>query len=217
MAVDDVYRVKATLEGIEGEWSITWHYQELTPSSIGISTKQLAESVAEHLTPELVALLSNEHQVSRFTVDKLSGTRFPNSTFSLVDSARRGAQIGPALPASSAIQFKLGQTFFPSTSNGQFWLSGVPRVQATGSVLVALYANGVVSDFAVKLFANVPEVSAGDGLWRIVVLSRKHLDANPGDYVGAAADVTLVGFDTRLGRMRSRGFGGRRKKKTIEV
>lgn len=211
MAVGDVYRVKCTAEGREGEWCMTWHYQTLTEPSLNLSTKQLAESVAEHLTPTLVALLSSEHQVSRFQADKLSGTRLPNATFSLIPANRVGAQLGAALPAASAVQGKILQSLFPAGSNGHFWISGIPADKVVGSVLDGTYAVTEISNFIIQLFANVEEVSAGDGLWRLGVLSRKFLAANPGDYEGAFADAVVTGFDTRLGRMRSRRFGGRRR------
>jgi len=211
MAVDDIFRVRVTAEGREGEWLMTFHYQELTPSNLGIATKQLSESVAEHLTPELRACISSEHEVSRFQADKLSGTKIPNSTFSLIAASRPGTQLGAALPAHRPAVLKLFQSFFPQKSNGQVWMSGVPSNQVLGSVILDAYFTGVLGTFLLKLAANVPEVSAGEGLWRLVVLSRKHLIANPGDFVGAAAVVDATGADPRLGRMRSRRFGGRRR------
>jgi hypothetical protein len=215
MAVADVYRVKATCEGREGEWCMTWHYRELTPPSLNHATKQLAEGVADHLTPSLRAMLSLDHQVSRFKVDKLSGTKVPNSTFSLIAANRVGQMLGAALPAAAAIQGKVLQTAFSPKSNGHFWISGIPQDKVDGSVLDATYAITEVSNFLIELIANVPEPSAGDGLWGLIVLSRNWLKDNPGDYEGASADATLTGFDTRLGRMRSRRFGGRRRTKKV--
>jgi hypothetical protein len=218
MAVADVYRVKCTCEGREGEWHMTWHYQTLTEASLNIGTKQLSESVAEHLTPTLRAMLSSQHQVSRFTADKLSGTRHPNATFSLSAANRVGTQAGAALPAGQAIPGKLLQSVFPPGSNGHFHISGIPGDKVVGSVVDATYGITEVANFLIQLRANVEEVSSGDGLWRIGVLSRKYLLANPGDYEGAFADVELTGWDVRIGRMRSRRFGGRRRtKKPIEV
>jgi hypothetical protein len=195
---------------------MTWHYQTLTEPSLTLQTKALSEALAEHLTPTLRAMLSDEHQVSRFTVDKLGGTRIPNSTFSLLAANRVGTQVGAALPASAAIQGKLFQTLFTKRSNGHFWISGIPADKVVGSVLDGTYGITEVSNFMIALVANVAEVSAGDGLWRIGVLSRKFLIENPGDYQGALADVVLTGFDIRLGRMRSRRFGGRRRTKKEE-
>jgi hypothetical protein len=216
MAVGDVYRAKVTAEGREGEWSMTFHYQELTSGSLSISTKALSQGLAEHLTPTLRACLSSEHEVSRYQVDKLGGTVVPNATFSLPPATRIGTQVGAALPASSPVVLKLLQSFFPAKSNGQVWMSGVPADAALGSVLIGAYSGGVLSVFLMQLAQNVPEPSAGEGLWRLVVLSRKFLEENPEDFEGASAVVEATGFDPRLGRMRSRGFGGRRRKKKEE-
>jgi hypothetical protein len=189
---------------------MTWHYQTLTEASLNIGTKQLSESVAEHLTPTLVAMLSKDHQVSRFQADKLSGTRHPNATFSLSPANRVGTQAGASLPAGQAIPGKLLQTHFPAASNGHFHISGIPQDKVVGSVVDGTYGITEVANFLIKLGNNVEEVSAGDGLWRIGVLSRKFLVENPGDYEGAFADVVITGWDVRIGRMRSRRFGGRR-------
>ena len=215
MAVADVFRVKMSGEGREGEWCMTFHYQELTPANGGISTKQLSEGVADHLTEELRACLSNEHQVARWKVDKLSGTKTPNATFSLVEASRVGLQAGAALPAHRPAVVKLFQVLFPPKSDGQVWMSGIPGVQVNGSVMISAYLLGPMAAFLAKLNTNVPEPSAGEGLWRIVVLSRKFLLANPGDFAGAAADVASTGVDSRLGRMESRRFGGKRRKKIV--
>lgn len=211
MAVADVSRVKIIAEGREGEWCITLHYQELTPPTLGLPTKQLAESFAEHITPTLRDCLSFQHEVSRVQVDNLSGVTVPNSTFSLVPASRVGTQLGKSLPAAAAMHIRLFQTLLPATSNGGFHVSGIPADEATGSVLKALFHTTQVAAFITQLLANVNEVSAGDGLWRIGVLSRKVLDAEPGNYEDAFAPVTVIGADTRLGRMRSRRFGGRRR------
>lgn len=211
MAVDDVFRTKCSVEGREGEWHMTWHHQELTPASLGIATAQLAEGLSDHISATLRACLSKDHQISRFQVDKLSGTKTPNSTFSPIEANRVGLELGEALPASSAVHCTIGQTLFDPASNGKFHLSGVPADQVTGSVLDAAYQLTPISNFLIQIHANVPEPSAGDGLWRLGVLSRKFLLANPGDYVGAFADAVTIGFSPRLGRMRSRGFGGRRR------
>jgi hypothetical protein len=93
-------------------------------------------------------------------------------------------------------------------------MSGVASDDTLGNVALAGYTSSVVQTFAGDLLANVEEDS-GDGLWALMILSRKFLIENPGDYEGASADVIQVGFDPRVGTMRSRRFGGRRRKKTV--
>ncbi len=211
MAVGDLLRCQIIAEGRESEWSMTFHYQELTPANQGLVTKQLSEGLAEHITPTLRACLSNEHQVSRVKVDKVSGTPSPNNTFSLPIALRVGTQAGGALPSNSPVSLSLFQSVFGQASNGRFWMSGVPSNQVLGSVLLDAYALGVLSAFLNQLAVNVSEVSGGEGLWRIGVFSRKFLAENPGDFEGAFAALVATGFDPRIGRMRSRRFGGRRR------
>lgn len=217
MAVDDVFRVRMIGETREGEWSMNFHYQELTAASLAISTEALAEGLSAVLTPTLRACLATTASVARYVVDKLTGTRQPGSTFSEVSGSREGTFGPSALPANSAVLIKLGQALFPASSNGKNWISGIPTTGVIGAVLDPAYKNGVVAAYTAALLANVAEVSAGDGLWRLVVVSQKFLDANPGDYVGAAADVLSIQPDPRIAMMRSRTFGGRRRKKAIEV
>lgn len=93
MAVSDVFRVKMTGEGREGEWCMTFHYQTLTQPSLGIGTERLALSVSAILTPLLRACLSSSHAVARWSADKLSGTTVPGATHSEVPASRVG-QLG---------------------------------------------------------------------------------------------------------------------------
>lgn len=214
MAVADLYRVKIKGEGREGEWQMNLHYQELTEPTSAPGPDALAEGAAEHFTGVIRAALSSTHQVSRFVVDKISGTKQPSANFSLVEASRVGTQTPLALPASSPVRFILLQVVFDQASNGQVFMSGVPADQVLGNVCLAAYTTGVIAAIQGDLLAEVEEDS-GDGLWRLVVFSRKFLLENPGDFEGATADVTAIGFDPRVGTMRSRRFGGRRRKKTV--
>lgn len=214
MAVADVYRVKVKGEGREGEWQMNFHYRELTVPTADPGPDALALGVAEHLTGSLRACVSSSNQISRWDVDKLSGTKEPAASHALVAASRVGLRSAVALPASKPLRFLLLQAVFPSASNGQVFMSGVAADDTLGNVALAGYTSGPVQTFAGDLLANVEEDS-GDGLWGLIVLSRKFLIENPGDYEGASADVIQVGFDPRVGMMRSRRFGGRRRTKTI--
>ena len=214
MAVADVYRVRVKGEGREGEWQMNFHYRELTVPTAAPGPDALALGVAEHLTLSLRACISSSHQVSRWDVDKLSGVKEPAASSSLIAASRVGTRSAVALPASKPLRFLLLQAVFPSASNGQVFMSGVAADDTLGNVALAGYTSSVVQTFAGDLLANVEEDS-GDGLWGLIVLSRKFLIENPGDYAGASADVIQVGFDPRVGTMRSRRFGGRRRTKTV--
>ncbi len=210
MAVADVYRVRVKGEGREGEWQMNFHYRELTVPTMAPGPDALAEGVNDHLTAELRACISSSHQVSRWDVDKLSVVREPAASFSAVAASRVGLRSAVALPASKPLRFLLLQSAFSSASNGQVFMSGVAADDTLGNVALAAYTSSVIQTFADTLITDVEE-SSGDGLWGLIVLSRKFLAANPGDYEGASADVVQIGFDPRVGTMRSRRFGGRRR------
>jgi hypothetical protein len=214
MAVADVYRVKIKGEGREGEWQMNLHYRELTEPTAAPGPDALALGAAEHLTGSIRACLSISHQVSRFDVDKLYDDKQPAASHSLLEANRVGLRTLLALPASKPIRLLLLQAVFPSASNGQVFMSGVPAVDVVGNVATSAYLTSVIADLTGDLLANVEEDS-GDGLWGLIVLSRKFLIENPGDYEGASADVIQVGVEPRVGTMRSRRFGGRRRKKTV--
>lgn len=211
MAVADVFRCKMVGETREGEFSMNFHWQELTSASLAISTTALAEALSAALTPIIRAAIASTAIVNRWTADKLSGTKVPASSFSEASGSRVGTLGADALPANSPLKFNLGQALFSAKSNGRVWLSGIPTAQMLGSVIIPGYASGAVAAVSAALLADIAEVSAGDGLWRLVVLSRKFLLANPGDYAGAAADVLSVQADPRIAMMKSRTFGGKRK------
>lgn len=211
MAVEDVYRVRMIAEGREGEWNMTFHYQELTEAENGLGTEALASACAISLTPVLVAAMSSSNQVSRWTCDKLGPPKVPGSTFSLLAASRVGLLSDKAMPANSPIVFQLLQTLFTPKSNGQVWMSGVPADKTVGGTMLAAYSDGVVKDIRDNLIVNVEEQPSGDGLWRLVVLSRLFLETDPTNFPGAAAVVVGATHDVNLGMMRSRGFGGRRR------
>jgi hypothetical protein len=216
MAVNDVYRAKMIGEGREGEWNMTLHYKELTPAENGLSTDVIALSLATSLTPVIRAALAASHQVSRWVVTKLGLPRVPASAFSLSSTNRVGLRGANAHAASSPIVIQLLQTLFDQKRNGQVWLSGVPIDGTVAGTLLNTYNDGVVKDVRDNLIVELEEQPSGEGLWALVVLSRLFLINNPGNYSGAAAPVTGSTNDVRLGMMRSRGFGGRRRTKKVE-
>jgi len=212
MAVDDIYRLKVTGEGREGEWCMTFHMQTLTDASLGLDSHRLAHAAATVWTPLFVACMSSAHSIARFKTDKIHGAVSPSAQHSLIPASRVGTLGALALPANSTMVIKIGQTLFDANRNGQVWMSGLNQDSVLGSVLTSAFRTGVVQTMLDGILANLPEQSAGAGLWRLVVLSRKHIKDNPGDILGAAADAVTTSVDARVGMMRSRSFGGRRRK-----
>lgn len=217
MAVDDVYSCKIIGEGREGEWTMNLHYREITPPSESYPTEALATSLTLLFTPVIRAALSASHQVSRFEVHKVSGVKQVASKFSLSITNRVGMRGASAVPANSPVILNLVQEKFPSKHNGVVWMSGVPVDGVLGSNLTALYADTEIKAITDLLVLDVDEQPSGDGIWRLIVLSRKWLVLNPGDYVGASADVVEAAHDVTLGMQRGRGFGGRRRIKPEPV
>ena len=157
------------------------------------------------------AALAASHQVSRWVVTKLGFPRVPAAAFSLTGSNRVGLRGSNAHAASSPLVIQLQQEVFDPKSNGQIWLSGIPIDGTVAGTLLQTYNDTVVKDILDNLLVELEEQPSGEGLWSLVVLSQKYLDANPGEYLEAAAPCVSLTNDPRLGMMRSRQFGGRKR------
>lgn len=202
MSVSDVFSLRLDLEMPSSAASVNFHVQELTPPS----SLDAPDSISQHAmlvwAPLIQAFLSDDCAISAAQVYKKSGTDEMPGFATLVDGV--GGQAGPALPAQNGMKIGLLQTFFPSRSNGMVWFPGIPRAKCVTSILDPTYLVNDVKPFTDALLAEVEEPAAGDGRWRLVVISRKHLLANPGDWVGAAADVTGITRFPIIGRQKVR-------------
>ena len=198
MAVADIFSLRVDFEMPTGAASINFHFQETDePSSLG-ETEGLAKGFTNVHVPLLVELLSNQCAATQVSVYKKAVIK--TAPYKQSANEQIGQIDSPALPAFNGLKIGLLQAFFASASNGMIWIPGIPESQVLISTVDATYLDGVVKDFTDALLAGVDEFGGGDGTWRLVVISRKYLAANPGDWVGAAADVTGVTRPTTIGR-----------------
>jgi len=202
MAVSDIYSVHYDLEMPSGPASINFHYQETTPPSSTDGPDGLGFGLLASIVPLLRQILSVESKFTQIRVYKKNGGKEPPAQITITNGT--GISPGTMLPAQFAAKIVLGQILFDSTSNGMVWVPGIDEERVTVSLIDAEYLNGPIKDFSDALLLDVAEPAVGDGRWRLVVISRKFLVANPNDWVGAAADVVGVSRLPLVGRQRRR-------------
>jgi len=185
-----------------GAASVNFHFQETTAPSSTDGPTGLAEGLMAQVGPLLRACMSDETYVTMCQVYKKAVVKEPPAAASIADG--QGLVAGPALPSQFGAKLGLAQTFFPSVSNGMVWIPGIPEGQVNISLLLTAFLDGPILALADQLLLDVTEPAAGDGRWRLVVVSRKFLLANPGDWVGASADVTAINRHPIIGRQRRR-------------
>jgi hypothetical protein len=202
MAVSDVYAVCFDLEMPSGPASINMHYQELTAPSSTDGPDGVAGGLMADLVPLLRLIMSADTKFVQLRAYKKNGDKETPASLTIADGT--GLSGGDAMPAQFGAKLVLAQTFFDSVSNGMIWVPGIDEERVTVSLIDAEYLNGPIKNFADQLLVQVEEPAAGDGRWRLVVVSQKFLDLNPGDYVGASADVTGISRLPLVGRQRRR-------------
>lgn len=202
MAVSDVYSVRYDLEMPSGAASLNFHYQETTPPSSAAATVGLADGVMAQLGGLFRAILSAQCWLTAVQVYKLYDSKQSPAAANINDGV--GQSPGNALPAQFAAKIGLQQSFFPSNRNGLVWIPGIDEDRVSISQLDAEYRDGPIKAWADQLLLDVTEPAAGDGRWRLIVLSRAWLVLNPGDYPGASADVVGITRFLLTGRQRRR-------------
>jgi len=202
MAVADVFRVRVDIELPDTQCSLNLHYQELNPTDSGkVATEALADALqAAWVGTELPAILCDSAFVTGIKVYKL-GQPAVVPSYQTVNVP--GVRTGDPLPANNGLRIGILQAFFPSSSNGMIWIPGISETDSVGNTFENLFMLGDVAALTIALgsaIAETPQV----GLWRLVVLSRKFLLANPGDYAGAAADAVGATANPIVGSQRVR-------------
>jgi hypothetical protein len=202
MAVSDVFSARFELQMPGGPASLNMHFQETTAPSSLDETDALAGGLMAQVVPLLRDVMASDTKFTQLNVYKLGPNKVPPASYTIASGA--GQSSGNSLPAQFAAKLQLGQIFFDSVSNGMIWVPGIDEERVTVSLIDAEYLNGAIKDFADELLEDIVEPAAGDGRYRLVVLSRKFLIANPGDYAGAAADVVSISRLPLIGRQKRR-------------
>lgn len=209
MTVADIYSATIDLEMPSGPASINLHYQETTPPDTMDGPDALAGGIMDDLVPLLRLIVSAECWVTAVRVYKKVVLKEPPGHATITNGV--GLSGGDAMPAQFGIKLGLAQVLFENSSNGMIWIPGIDQSRVTVSLLDSEYLNGPIDGFAQELLDDVEEPSAGVGEFRLVVISRKFLLANPGDWIGAAADVVGINKFPLIGRQtrrRTRVIGG---------
>lgn len=202
MAVSDVYSAHFHMEMPSGPASVNFHFQETTEPSSTDGPDGVAGACMTQLVPLLRGIISAQCYVTMVRVYKRYLTTVAPAAASIANGV--GLSPGNALPAQFAAKLGLQQVFFPQESNGMVWIPGLDEDRVTVSQLDSSYRTGPIQAFADQLLSDLEEPAAGDGRWRLIVLSRKWLAANPGDYPGASADVTGINKFLLVGRQKRR-------------
>ncbi len=202
MAVGDVYSARIDMEMPSGPASMNFHYQETTEPSSLTGPQGLAVGIVTDQFGLIANAISNQCAVTACQVYKKSGNREVPYQATLVDGV--GNENSEALPALNGVRINLLQSFFSARSNGLVWLPGVPRNEVTTSVVDQAFIAANIVPWTTAMLAGVSEPAAGDGRWRLIVISRRFLQLNPNDWEGAAADVTEITVNPIIGRQRRR-------------
>lgn len=202
MAVADVFRAEVNFELPDSPATCHLHYQELNPTDSGkVATEALADALFDGwVGNELPAMMGIEAAVTGVRCYKL-GTPVIPPTFQTIRT--QGIRAGTTCPAIDGVRFGIVQALRSSKSNGHVTIPGIAEPDCEGNTWENLFMIGVVQALSLALgqpIAETPQV----GLWRLGVLSRKHLKDFPGDYAGAFADATASTATPIVGSMRPR-------------
>lgn len=202
MAVADVFRCEVNFELPDNGATCHVHYQELNPTDSGkVATEALADALFDAwVGNELPAMMGLGAAVTGIRVYKLGLPVVP-PTFQTINTP--GIRAGTICPAIDGVRFGIVQSLRSSKSNGHVTFPGIAEPDQEGNTWENLFMIGVVQALSIALgqpIAETPQV----GLWRLGVLSRKHLKDFPGDFAGAFADATAATATPIVGSMRTR-------------
>lgn len=202
MAVSDVFSLAVEIALPDSPTTINFHYQETNPSdSAVVHTQALAVAWEDQMMTPLLAMLSTSATTGGVRVRKLGSPAAAPGYATSEGQGNEGA--GSILPANNGARLSISQSFFPSRSNGMVWIPGVSEGSIEGNNYKQAWLDGPAQSFIDALLQDIVE-TPNTGLWRLGVLSRKHLIANPGDYAGAFADATGASMSPIVGTQRRR-------------
>jgi len=210
--VGDIYLLQARLEVDQKPATLNMHYLELTPPDQELDTEALARGWDLAMRTPLVNMLCEKTEYIGVDVYRKYTDGSALGQYRVPGGPTAGAISGEQMPAHDCINVGLGQTLFDQNRNGSLSIPGIPESVADGTTVLQGHLDGVVQAFIDALIVNVTEDTPGVGVWRIGVLSQKHLTDNPGDYPGAMADVVSINAKAVIGTNRARSPQYRRRK-----
>lgn len=201
MAVGDVFSLHVDIELPDSMCSVNFHYQEVTSSdSPSPQCEALAIAYMQQLGPDWQGLLSNLVNVTGVRVYKRSQ---PVAAPAYFTDRRPGGNAGSPLPANNGLRVGIVQGVHGARSNGLVWIPGVRELDCNGNTFTNAFMTGAAATFSAAIGQLVIETPQ-TGQWRLGVLSRKFLVANPGDYAGAFADAIAATVSPIVGSQRPR-------------
>jgi len=205
MAADDIYNVRLQFEAPSGAATCSLYYQEVVQvTSIQNENQTLADAWEAVLGAAVLNVMSDEWEFPCIIVQKMTGLPKPMARLDRV--IQPGTIATAALPANNALQFNLEQGLFSARSNGKVYFPPPPEEQQLDGVITSGYQTGPVAALQAALFATIPELSGGAGVFQLGVISAKVRDAAPPfkDWDAAFAAVLNVSSQAIIATARRR-------------
>lgn len=207
MALNEIYRVTNHYElpTSAASWSI--YYREKVAGSTGfIGTERLGDAWFVHFGTTIVDMLSGDCSHPQTVTERV--WEDGEAKHKVNHAAQIGVIPGPSLPNNNAVSISLAQSTLPPKHNGSLFLPGIPESQTNVGNVSQTYFDTELAAFLIKLVLDVPELSAGTGVWEPIVISAQIRDLPvppiPKDWPGAVLPITSVMANPRIGILRKR-------------
>lgn len=207
MALNDIFRVTQhyMLPSSAASWSI--YYKEKTAADgPDLATERLADAWFTHFGTTLIDMLSGDCNHTSMVCERVDPV--PEAKHKIGMAVQIGVIAGPSLPNNNSIVVRLGQALFSPKRDGSIRLPGIAEVSTLIGNLTQTFFDTELAAFLIKLIQDIPELSAGTGIWEPVIISAKIRDAagpgQPKDWAGAVMPVTTVHASPIIGILRKR-------------
>lgn len=207
MTINEIYRVTNHYELPTSAASWSMYYREKVAGDTGfIGTERLCEAFSVHFGTTLIDMLSGDCSQPSLVCERV--WEDPEAKHIINNAVQIGVIPGPSLPNNNAITIQLGQSALPPKHNGSIFLPGIPESETNVGNLSQTYYDTEIAAFLIKLVQDIPELSAGSGIWEPIVISAQIRDIPeppvPKDWPGAVLPVTNVLASPIIGIMRKR-------------
>ncbi len=207
MALNDILRVTVFYElpTSAASWSI-YYRTKVAKSTAFLETEALGDAWAVHMGTTLIDVLSSDCNQPSSQTERV----FPIAEAKHIvnNAVQIGGEPGPALPMNNSLVYALSQGTLPANHNGMVRLPGIPESKTLVGNLIQTYYDAEVSAIAAKLVQDIPELSAGTGVWEPIVISAQIRDLPvppaPKDWAGAVLPITGVTASPIIGILRKR-------------
>jgi hypothetical protein len=207
MALNDILRISWFYELPTSAASFSVYYHEKTGSSgADLTTEKLGDAAFTHFGTTIIDMLSSDCSQPSIQTERV----FPISEAKHIinNAVQIGVIAGPSLPNNNSIVVNLSQATLPAKHNGSVRIPGIPESKTSIGNLLQAYYDTEIAAFSAKLVQDIPELSAGTGVWEPLVISAQIRDIPvppaPKDWAGAKLPVTGVVASPIIGILRKR-------------